>query len=165
MNKLLIIISILLTFIISSCSSSRKVKEKGLNDLVHTYHLSIPSMRLMPRSSHPGHLSNRVCLGFDNNGKCTGGESIQAFDLSDQRTRDLLINFKFACYVGGKRYRICTDKNGLCRREYGCIEYKKKLISRNTYCSKYGTTKTHYLDIVKDFDYILKGGTECRANY
>lgn len=156
----------IILFLIVSCSSiKKKITPNGVHDSVHTDHLNTASMRLAPRASYPGMLVNRVCLGFSKDGNCIAGHSVKVFDTSKKETREMLINFRFACYVGGKRYRICKEKNGLCRQEYGCLEYKKKLITRKTYCAKYGTVKTHYLDMVKDFDYIVQGGTGCKANY
>lgn len=161
-------ITIFLLVLLSSCSFFKsKIKESnaGKHDEVYLGHRNTSEMRILARKSYPFLLTNRVCKSFDKEGKCTVAESIEKFDLKIKDTREMLIQFKFACRVGGKRYRICSNKQGLCRREYGCLEYKKKLITRETYCSSHGLVKSHYLDIEKDFDYLVHGGTECRSNY
>jgi hypothetical protein len=67
---------------------------------------------LSPRPGHTG-LVNRACAARDSE-RCTRWLTSE-YSLEDPVFRDTANRLNFVCNVGGKRYRICRDKPGLCR--------------------------------------------------
>jgi len=149
-----------LSFLLVSCSSIKEaIRPKPLHEEVHKNHLPLAKQRLIPRPGYVG-LTNQVCLEWDSE-KCLK-TSVKHYDVRDAEVRKTLISFGFACRIGGKRFRICDDQPGFCRQESGCLEWKKKLITRKTYCAKEGIVKSDYLDAVEKQQYLIDGATECR---
>lgn len=52
------------------------------------------------------------------NGKLSNlsSEGLITYDLADAQIRHTLALSRFICSVGGRRYRVCPDQPGLCRR-------------------------------------------------
>lgn len=156
---------ILLT--LTSCAGlkdwSKKVMEpKSDMDEVHEYHRPLQDQHLIPRPGYEGHLTNRVCLKWYGD-KCEQ-ESIKKYDLKDKKVRDTLIRLNFACWAAEKRYRVCSDKPGFCRKEKKrtCTRWGRTLLRRKRYCKSYKNeiTKT-YLDGIKDYEFLLNSSIEC----
>jgi len=139
---------------------SKDVMEpKTVYDEVHENHLALAKQRLIPRPGHEGKLTNQVCLKFYGD-KCEQ-KSLKEYDLQDANIRKQLNEFKIACNVGGKRYRICKDEPGLCRSEKVCVKWGKTLFQRKKVCREHGVKKT-VLHAVNDYEFLLNGATECK---
>ena len=133
---------------------------------VITHHKNLVNQRLAPRTGHDGFLINQICKGeINERGECNGVTSFERYDLRNPETREGLNKLRFACNVGGRRYRISMDQPGLIRQELGCLEYKKKPISRKKYCSKEGIVKTDFIDATTKYQHLINGATECLAGY
>lgn len=106
---------------------------------------------LKPREGYKG-LTNRTCLEY-RLGDCKKA-SVDVYNLEDESIRKQLNDYKFVCNVGGKRYKICLDRPGLCN-----ITYTKKCFL--FICSK-GDMVVTYLpqEPVKG---LLEAGVECRS--
>lgn len=156
-----------LSFSLVSCSSLKKKDEKPVeyHEGITLDHKSLVNQRIAVRPGHEGFLVNQICKKFDPEGNCVGTISFERYDLKDKEVRSVLNHFRFACYVGGRRYRISLDKPGLVRQEEGCTKYKKKLITREEYCAETGVVKTEYLDAVEKYELLIAGATECRSGY
>jgi hypothetical protein len=75
---------------------------------------------LKPREGHTG-LTNRACEVYDpKSGACSTWKVLD-YAFEDEAFRKQANQLNFICLVGGKRYKICLDKPGLCR-----ITYTKK---------------------------------------
>ena len=163
----LVLISLLL--LITSCAGlkdwSKKVMEpKSDMDEVHEVHRPLEKQRLLPRPGYEGFLTNRVCTKWY--GSTCESESIKKYDLKDKKVRDNFIELNFACYVAKKRYRLCPDKPGFCRKtraEKKCIRWGKRFLTRKKYCKEYSkpVVVQKYLDAVEDFQFLLDGTLEC----
>jgi len=157
---------VLLLSLLASCSTlEEKVKPKEYHEGISLDHKNMVNQRIAARTGHDGFLVNQICKEFDPEGNCTGAISFERYDLRDPEIRKILNDFRFACYVGGKRFRISMDRPGLIRQEEGCTKYKKKLITRDEYCAETGVVKTEYLDAVEKYYYLIAGATECRSGY
>lgn len=157
---------ILTLFLFVSCShidewAKDAFEPESKYEQVHNDHQNLEKQRLIPRPGFGGHLTNRVCTKFY--GNTCEQISVRKYSLEDERIRKRLIQFGFACKVGGKRYRICKDKPGLCRRikTDKCIKWKRKWIFGKKKCVKY-EIKTMFLHIKKDYKFMIDGGTECK---
>lgn len=162
MKKLLILC--FLVTVVFSCSSfkewAKDVREpESIYDDVHENHLPLSEQRLIPRPGNDGHLTNQICLKFYG-GECEE-RSLKTYDLRDIKIREKLNEFRFACKVGGKRYRICKDEPGLCRSEQICLKWGTKLISRDKVCREWGVKKS-FLHAISQYDFMLDGATECK---
>lgn len=71
---------------------------------------------LIPRLGHGAKLTNSACLKYEGQ-RCSNLEILD-YDLADTGLRKSLNDFGFICSVGGKRFKICLDKPGFCRREF-----------------------------------------------
>ena len=69
---------------------------------------------LRARPAHRGQLSNTFCSLVEN-GKCQVG-GVTTYDLNDPEIRELLNSLDFICNVADRRFKICLDKPGLCRK-------------------------------------------------
>lgn len=153
--------------ILSSCGSTGEWVKKAFEpksdyEGVHLNHQAFARQRFIPRKGYEGYLTNRVCLEFYGN-ECKK-TSIVKYDLKDAEVRKKFNDFKIACKVGGKRYRICKDQAGLCRSEEGCLEWKKHWLTRKRFCAKRGVIKTDFIP-VENYQYLLDGATECKEGY
>lgn len=164
--KFLIILTVLF---LSSCSNLKQwyhevsepdsiYKEVPLN------HQALVGQRLIPRPGYTG-LTNQVCLEFY--GPDCIKKSIREYKLEDPKVRDAFNEFKFACHIGGKRYRICKDQPGFCRTESHsvCERWGKKLFSRRKVCRRWGTEEKKMYKPISDYQFLLDGATECKAGY
>lgn len=69
---------------------------------------------LRPRTGYKG-LTNRACSKTDPKMGCVAYE-VKDYLLDDLPTRKSLSDLVFVCNVAGKRYKVCPDKAGLCRK-------------------------------------------------
>lgn len=153
---------IFLLFLVS-CSALEKNPEKSAYPDLVLGHTALIGQRLIPRKGNEGFLTNQACLKYE--GKDCVQKSLLTYDMNDPILRDRLANeLKFACKMGNKRFRICKKDPGFCRQEWGCIEWKKKLVSRKTYCSKEGVTKKEYIPVT-EYQRLIDGSLECRSGY
>lgn len=166
------LILILFTLMLASCSSTGDwIKDtfepKSEMDDVQESHKPLEQQRLIPRPGYEGHLTNRVCLKWYGP-KCEK-DSVKKYSLKDEAIRKRLIRFKFACHISDKRYRICPNQEGFCRREGGTKECKKwgrTVFRRKKVCRKWGITKaTEFFIPVDDYQLLLDGATECKKGY
>jgi len=178
MKQLLILLFML--WLASSCSSLKKwsketFEPKSKMDEVHKYHRPLEKQRLIPRPGYEGSLTNRVCTKWYGS-KCEA-ESIREYTFKDKiikgkavkgkTVRAKLIKLQFACHIGGKRYRVCPDKEGFCRREKHtkCAKWGKKLFSREKICRKWKDIVVKKFLSMKDYSFLLDAGTECKKGY
>ena len=165
MKKIILLLSLIG---IVSCSSVgdwvKDVMEPESNrDEVHEHHRPLESQRLTVRPGYEGKLTNRVCVSFYGD-ECEK-ESVREYDLKDAPTRKRLIDLKFACDVGGSRYRICPDQPGLCRREKHkvCKKWGRTLFRRKKVCRKWKEEiKTKFISAVDEYAFLLDSRTECK---
>ena len=135
--KLIILLSILLI----SCEKK--------ND-----HANFSRQRFVPRPGYDHHLTNRVCRS-NKLGSCKEW-SIRAYDLRDDLVRKQYVDFKIACRIAGRRFRVCLDKPGFCRRERVC---KKKSGFFKKKCKKWDK-KIEYIPI-SNYQYLIDSNLEC----
>lgn len=165
------IVLLFLIVLISSCSSLKEwTKEtfepKSPMSEVHEFHRPLEKQRLIPRPGYEGHLTNRVCLKWYGD-ECEQ-ESIRKYSLKDKSTRMRLIKLQFACHIGSKRYRICPNQEGFCRREGTkvCKKWRKKSIfHRKKKCLEWGMNKVELFIPVTDYQFLLDGSTECEKGF
>lgn len=165
--KLLIVLTLV---IFSSCSHMKewyhdvsepesKFKEVPLN------HQALIKQRLIPRPGYKG-LTNQICKKFYGN-ECVE-RSVLEYLLEDVNIRNTLNQFKFACWMGTTRYRICKDQPGFCHADGNkvCAKWKKKHpFTRKKYCYKWKMQKVvKYIPITK-YQLLLDGAIECQAGY
>jgi hypothetical protein len=129
---------------------------------VHESHRPLEAQRLIPRKGYEGKLTNRICLKWYGD-KCEA-ESIKEYSLKDKSVRELLIKLQFACHIGGKRYRVCPDREGFCRREKKtvCKKWGKKVFSRKKVCRKWEDEKKESFIPVSNYNFLLDASTECK---
>jgi len=163
--KLILILTVLLSVV--SCSSIKQWTKEVMEpsspmDEVQEAHKPFEQQRVIPRPGYEGHLTNRVCLKWY--GDFCEEESIRKYSLKDEPTRKRFIEFSFACHIGGKRYRVCPDQEGFCRREKEnvCEKWGKKLFSRKKVCRKWREVKTEKFISIDDYKFLLDGSTECK---
>ena len=165
-NSFIFLILIITTI---SCSSIKEwtkgiLEPKSKMDEVHEQHRPLEKQRLVPRPGYEGYLTNRICLKWYGS-KCEK-ESIKKYSLKDRKVRENFIELQFACHVGGKRYRICPDKAGFCRKEKHseCAKWgRKNVFNSEKVCKKWkDKIVKKYLDSVTDLQFLLDGATECK---
>lgn len=162
------LLTIVFLLFLCSCSSltdwTKDVFEpKSEMDEVQESHKPLEKQRLIPRPGYEGHLTNRVCLKWYG-GKCEK-ESVKKYSLKDKNVRSRLIRFKFACHIGGKRYRVCPDKEGFCRRDKKrvCTKWVRKHIFTNKKkCKNWKDEAINTFIPVSDYQLLLDGSTECK---
>ncbi len=160
---------ILMILFISSCSHvtdwyhvvsepESKFKDVPLN------HQALVGQRLIVRPKYTG-LTNQVCIEFYGN-ECIK-KSVREYKLEDPKVRDSLNEFKFACRIGDKRYRICKDQPGFCRTESHkvCEKWGRTLFKRTAICRRWGKEKKKFYRPISDYQFLLDGATECKAGW
>ena len=166
--KLLLIFSIVF---LSSCSSLKDwtkdiMEPKTDMDEVHEAHRPLEKQRLIPRQGYEGRLTNRICTKWYGD-KCES-ESTREYSLKDKATRKRLIGLNFACHVGDKRYRICPDKEGLCRREkktYCSKWVRKHIFTNKKKCKKWKVKGINKFIPITDYQFLLDSRTECKKGF
>ena len=108
---------------------------------------------LRMRAGYDFKLTNRTCLKYKND-KCTH-ESIQEYDLRSESVRETFNKLNFICKIADKRFKICKDKPGFCRKTLVCI--KKKWFR----CVRY---KILYQPAA-DLTYLIEANTRCYNKY
>lgn len=157
---------LILLFFIASCSVLEKKEEKSAYPDIQLNHQALINQRLIPRPGHVGFLTNQACLKYVK--KTCIERSLKKYDLMDMSVRENLVNdLKFACRMGNKRYRISIPAPAIIRQERGCLKWKKKLVTRKTYCDKYGVVKSEFIHIADEASYqkLIDGALECRSGY
>lgn len=103
---------------------------------------------LRPRVGHKG-LTNRAC-DRQKDGKCLE-ITVKEYLFEDPAFRQTANELEFICKVGGKRYKICQDKPGLCR-----ITYEKN-------CNLFGCKSTRLESYLPGsrYQFLLDAKTVC----
>lgn len=94
---------------------------------------------LKPRVGYKG-LTNRYCVKWNALEQCDEWK-VEDYDLNDKEVRERLRSSGITCKVSEKRYKICKDEPGLCRRAgtekcflFFCnTEYKEEVIPISNY--------------------------------
>jgi len=162
---------IIFLFLLTSCSSLKEwtkdtFEPKSPMDDVHEYHRPLEKQHLIPRQGYEGYLTNRVCLKWYGD-KCEK-DSVKKYSLKDKEVRAKLISLQFACHIGGKRWRICPNKEGFCRREKLVKCMKKRRINpfrSKKKCVKWKTTPINKFIPLANYQFLLDSSTECEKGY
>lgn len=121
------------------------------------YHANLANQKLSPRTGFDGHLTNRICAEMSPLGGECKKWSIQKYDINDSKIRKQLNDFRIACRVGGKRYRVSLNRPGFIRTERGkCVNRQKWWGNK---CKEWGF-KTLYIP-VSDYQYLINSGMYC----
>ena len=159
--KTILILILLLSAV--ACSTIRDVfePESKMED-VQESHRPLEQQRLIPRPGYEGHLTNRVCLKWY--GDHCEKDSVRKYSLKDKKIRNRLIEFQFACRIGGKRYRVCPNKEGFCRRERHrvCKKWGRTIFKRRKVCRKWENKTVNKFIHIDDYQFLLDGATECK---
>lgn len=94
----------------------------------------------------------RVRQGYDGHLTHRRDDVIQAHSLSDPEFRKTLNDLDFICRIGNKRYKVCLDKPGYCRRKFE----QKCFI----FCGKRKLIWEKYLP-ASDHLFLVAAGTTC----
>lgn len=122
------------------------------------HHAQLSNQRLAPRPGYDGHLTNRICKEKDWLGDCKKW-SVKAYDIRDRSVREMLNEFRIACKIGGKRYRVDIDRPGFVRKENPvCVD---KSIFGN--CKEW-VTNTNYIPI-QNYEYLIEAQTQCMKGW
>ena len=124
------------------CSTTRDVELR---------HATVDQI-LYVRPGYPGKLTNRACLKYDGD-QCVKPE-VKEYDLADPQVRKDLNALGFVCNLGGKRYKICLDKPGYCRRDFN----RKCFLG---ICGKRYLVSEKYVLAVKRHEFLLDAQTKC----
>ena len=117
------------------------------------YHRSpMYKQRLVVRKGFDGFLTNQVCEEYKK-GKCVKWDIIK-YDVNDSKFRKKVNDFNITCRVATKRWRICLDKPGFCRRTLKCVE---KCWYWLFSCCKY----EELFISINDYQYLLDANTYC----
>lgn len=76
------------------------------------YRHELADQILKPREGYKG-LTNRACTSYKD-GKCSS-YVVEDRLLEDAQFRETVNKLGFICNVGGRRFKVCQDKPGLCR--------------------------------------------------
>ena len=138
---------IILSFLLIGCQHGVK------------YHAQLSKQRLAPRPGYDGYLTNRICGERNFWGECLKWD-IKSYDINDPEVRIMMNDFRIACQIGGKRFRISLDQPGFVRRTTGkCI--KKKVLSRS--CKKWELLED-FIHIQR-YEYLIEAHTECKGGW
>lgn len=118
--------------------------------------------RIAPRPGYEGMLTNRICKK-ELFGSCQEW-SVKTYDIKDPKVRKAANDFGMACQIGGKRFRICMDKTGFCRREQICLKWSKSWFGMGKEKCRQWETKETYIDI-SQYLYLIEAGTECMRGF
>lgn len=104
---------------------------------------------LKVRNGHDG-LTNSYCEKYKGN-KCESLK-IVTYSLKDPKMRYRLgVELGFICYIAGKRYKVCYDKEGFCRFTYERSNLVfKKLVEK-------------YIPL-HPLEYHIQANTKCYSN-
>lgn len=156
-HKDLLISALIITFIsvtmqlLAGCSSKSYQK---------SYHGNLVNQRLTPRTNFVG-LTHQI--------KDENDEWSQInYDLKDPGIRETLFRLRFACNIVGKRWRICKNRAGYCRRENYCPEWVHSWWRRNVRkkppkCKDW-IERTDFISVEKH-TFLIAAGTECQAGW
>jgi len=132
--------AILLILFFPSCSTPKIYERGALIDLV-----------VRPYPEKVGLLINQRCIEYKK-GKCTKTNT-KEWDLRNENDRKELIEQRFHCNVGGKRFGICADYNGLCHT----IPYRKSWFHSWQY------PIYDYIDAEAGFTRMINSNTICAS--
>lgn len=128
-------------------------------ETVEKDHAQLSRQRLAMRPDFQGYLTNRICEKKDFWGNCEK-YSIKQYDLGDPEIRKMINDFKIACKIGGKRFRVSLDRPGFERRSKGeCLD--RKLFSRE--CKDWETI-IDFISIT-EHDYLVEAQTQCKSGW
>jgi len=91
----------------------------------------------------------------------TDDSGLVKYDLRTNELRSTLDHLHFICEIGKKRYFICQDSVGLCRKTNICIKRKRALFKSGRKCLKY---KLEKIDI-EHHDFLVKSGVHCYSEF
>lgn len=77
----------------------------------------------------PDGFSNQICVKRNAKDECEQKDTV-IYDLSDQATRDRLIEVKMICNVGGKRFRVCAKAPCLYSSKTNVVKFLGIVIRR-----------------------------------
>lgn len=102
-----------------------------------------PTVRqiIVPIMGHTG-LVNMAC----DTPECVGGPTAREYDIKDPVVRKMFIDLGFACVVGKKIFGFSPDRPGIIRTYGG---------------GWFSHPKEEYLDIVKDYNFLISADTKC----
>jgi len=132
--------SLFIILFLATCSTNEIYERGALFDLI-----------VRPYPNEIGLLSNQRCVEYKD-GKCSKTDK-KSWDLRNESQRQELIQMKFHCNVGGKRFGICSDYSGLCHTR----PYRKSWFHSWTF------PIYEYLDSEKDFQHLINSNTICAA--
>ena len=143
------VLSFCILISMTACVSG--LKTEGIGKSLPRNALSGQVLRF--RLGHEGKLTNQVCTSYQA-GRCV--RDVAEYNLSDAETRATLVALKFRCDVGGRRFRICADKPGLCRRN-------DDVVKRVLFFTVKRTPQYEFLDATKDFKFLAGAKTRCEV--
>lgn len=143
------IISIILV-LLSSCSLLQEPKRTRK---------PFPQQRLVVREQYPEKLTNQFCEE-KRKGECIKWNVVQ-YDLNDRAVRKLINDAKIPCNIAGRRWRVCLDQPGFCRRSLKCLKWKDRWWDFNPrkVCVKRKQVE-EYIP-ASDHEYLHKAKTVC----
>ena len=83
------------------------------------------------------------------------------YDLRNKELREAFDKLHFICTLGEKRYFICQDSIGLCRRTDKCVKRKWHIFKRYRKCLKYEVKKLS----LEKHDFMVKSGIHCYSEF
>lgn len=110
--------------------------------------------RLVARPGYPGKLTNQVCRAGGGH-HCTKMD-VKPYDLTDPGVREQLRGVKLICNVAGVRYRVCSDRPGLCSQTEEVKKFLGITISRKM-------VEIGYIPAIEDWQVLVDGATWCMA--
>ena len=83
------------------------------------------------------------------------------YDLRKKEMRETFDKLHFVCTLGEKRYFICQDSIGLCRRTNKCIKRKWHIFKKYRKCLKY---EVETMGLEKH-NFLVKSGIHCYSEF
>lgn len=147
MLKLLLQTSLisLISLIFITCSTDKIIKR-----------VPLVNQRIAARPGYEGHLTNQYCEKYKDD-KCEKWNVIK-YDLRDKVVRKELNDLRFACRIGGKRWRINIDKPEFIRKTNVCL---KKCWYWLFACCEY---EVKHIPLA-NYNFLINGATHCKKGY
>ena len=86
---------------------------------------------------------------------------LKKYDLRNKELRETLDGLHFICALKDKRYFICQDSPGLCRRTDKCVKRKWHIFKRYRKCIKYEVKRLS----LERHDFMVKSGIHCFSEF
>ena len=106
---------------------------------------------LKPRKGFEGFLTNSRCT--KRKGDDCKNLEIEKYDLNDDSFRRTVNRLDFICMIGNKRYKVCLDKVGFCRRSFRRNWLGRRKFRYEKYIPAY------------DYDFLIKSKLRCFNKY